>query len=168
MKKITFDELCQLVSEVDYLCPNTFPISFDVDGVEYCVGIGSFDDCGTEDDVENIFCGLTDELQYLIKFSVDEEAIILDVQDPDNMVYNEIVSMLKKQCNITDNSEIYLYKDESFDGSQSYIVEWDCCSDEIKYKELNNPCRKCNLDWKYCSKCKKNIDFCKIVKEKFA
>lgn len=167
MKEITFNELCRLASEVDYLCPSSYPINFEVGDAEYCVGIGDFvNDTGKDADVN--FDGLTEELQYLIKFHLDDEAVILDVQDPDNMVYEGIVSMLKRHCGITDDSKIYLYEEDSFNGEQIYSVNWAACSEEVKYKALNNPCRICNNEWCDCSACKKIENYIKDVKEKFA
>lgn len=166
MKKITFNELCDLVSKVDYINSKSYPIIFDIDGVEYYVGIGDFvNDTGKDTDVN--FGGLTEELQFLMRF-YDDIASIRDVQDPDNMVYEEIVSMLKKQCNITDNSEIYLYEDESFNGTQDYYIDWEECSEEVKYKALNNPCRNCDNEWYDCNACKLIKNYIKDVKEKFA
>lgn len=164
MKKITFNELCDLVSNVDYINPKSYPIIFDVDNVEYYVGIGDFvNDTGKDTDIN--FGGLTEELQFLMSF-YNDIASIRDVQDPDIMTYEDIVSMLKKQCNITDNSEIYLYDYESFDGTQEYYIDWEECSEEVKYKALNDPCRFCkNCD---CNNCTKIEDYMKIIKEKFA
>ena len=47
MKKISFEELCDLVAHVDYLWENTFPIYFKVDSTEYVAGIGYYD-CGDD------------------------------------------------------------------------------------------------------------------------
>ena len=41
-KKITFDELHQMVSKIDYINERSYPIAFTVDGVKYRTGIGSF------------------------------------------------------------------------------------------------------------------------------
>ena len=174
MKKISFKELCRLVSEVDYINPSSYPINFIANGDEFCVGIGKFDATTAKlkkQDVKNFFGCLTDELQYLLRFDYnenDDEVIgtYIDVQDPDNMIYNEIVSMLQKQCNINEKSLIYLYEDESFDGSQDYIIKYDELSEEVLFKEQNNPCRLCDCD--FCDGCTKCEDFLKIVNEKFA
>ena len=45
MKKISFEELCDLVAHVDYLWENTFPIYFNVDSTEYVAGMIYYD-CG--------------------------------------------------------------------------------------------------------------------------
>ena len=136
-------------------------------GDEYKVGIGNLDVENTTDDVENIFAGIEDELQYLAKWSKDkDEYIFQDVQDPDVMEYEGIDEMLKKYCNINENSKIYLYDDEfnSFNGEEESIF-WDNCTEEVKYKELNHPCRKCQND--KCEKCKMLELFYKEVKEKY-
>lgn len=167
MKEITFNELCRLVSKVDYLCPSSYPINFEVGDAEYCVGIGDFvNNSGKNIDIS--IDELTEELQYLIKFHLDDEAVILDVQDPDNMVYGEIVSMLKRQCGITDDSKIYLYEEDSFNGEQMYSVDWEECSEEVKYKALNYPCRNCDNEWYDCNTCKLIKNYIKDIKEKFA
>lgn len=167
MKTITFKQLCRLVSKVDYLCPDSYPINFAPENGngEYKVGIGYLDTSDTTDDIEGVFCGER-ELQYLAKWDEVNDGLVLtfmDVQDPDNMIYGEIVEMLKKHCNINENSKIYLYDDEyeSFNGEQECIF-WDDCSEELKYKELNHPCRKCIED--FCLNCKKLELFNKEVK----
>ena len=168
MKEITFNELCRLVSKVDYLYPSSYPINFEVGDAEYCVGIGDFVN-NTGKDIDVDIDGLTEELQYLIKFHLDDEAVILDVQDPDNMDYVGVVSMLKRHCGITDDSKIYLYEEDSFNGEQMYSVDWEECSEEVKYKALNKPCRKCNNEWWYdCNTCERIKNYIKDVKEKFA
>lgn len=167
MKEITFNELCRLVSEVDYLYPSSYPINFEVGDAEYCVGIGDFVN-NTGKDIDINIDGLTEGLQYLIKFHLDDEAVILDAQDPDNMVYGEIVSMLKKHCGITDDSKIYLYEEDSFNGEQMYPVNWEECSEEVKYKALNYPCRNCDNEQCDCNTCKLIKNYIKNIKEKFA
>ena len=170
MKEIRFNELCRLVSEVDYLCPSSYPINFEVDDVEYCVGIGYFvNNSGKNIDIS--IAGLREELQYLIKFYLDGDdavAVVLDAQDPDEMIYGEIVSMLKRHCGITDDSKIYLYEEDSFNGEQMYSVNWEECSEEVKYKALNFPCRNCDIELCDCKDCKLIENYIKDVKEKFA
>ena len=90
MKTITFRELCNLVSKVDYLWNESYPIVFETEnGDEYKVGIGNLDVENTTDDIENIFAGMKDELQYLAKWHKDEY-IFQDVQDPDDMEYTDL------------------------------------------------------------------------------
>ena len=89
MKKISFEELCDLVAHVDYLWENTFPIYFKVDSTEYVAGIGYYD-CGDDTgDPFGVF-GITEELQYLARLEpkIDKEdntITFLDVDDPDDM-----------------------------------------------------------------------------------
>lgn len=149
MEKITFKELCDLVSNVDYINPNSYPINFVANGDYFCVGIGMFDTALArlrKQDIENFFGGLEDNLQYLIRFDYDEKddefyGTFIDVQDPNNKAYDDIVSMLKKQCNINEKSLIHLCEDESFDGSRDYIIKYEELSTEVLLKEQNNPCR---------------------------
>lgn len=142
MKKISFEELCDLVADVDYLWENTFPIYFKVDNTEYIAGIGNYD-CGDDTGDDYGVFGITEELQYLARFEpeIDKEGDtlyiprFLDVDDPDDMIYDDIVEMLKKQCNITENSEIVIFEESSFDGTQNYI-EWAYFTDDAKNKAL--------------------------------
>ena len=66
----------------------------------------------------------------------------LDAQDSEVMVYDEIEKMLKKKCNITDNSKIYLDEDNSFNGFERTIYKGETSymlKDEmIKTYEKNN------------------------------
>lgn len=132
MKKITFEDLCRLVSEVDYINPYSYPIVFEVEGVdfEFCVGIGDLYHKESGD--------LIQDLQYLLGFpSNGEDCTFFDVQDPDMMIYEEIVSMLKKQCNANEDSIIWLYDEESLNGAQLYDINWNECSKEVKEKFKN-------------------------------
>jgi hypothetical protein len=58
------------------------------------------------------------------------------------MVYDEIEKMLKKKCNITDNSKIYLDEENSFNGFERTLHEEETSQmlrDEmIKTYEMNN------------------------------
>ena len=172
MKKISFNKLCKLVSEVDYINPKSYPIQFEVNDVEYCVGIGSFDVYGAKEkgyDVENFFGCLEDELQYLLKTTIVDDDILctfVDVQDPDAMSYEGIVAMLKKQCNITKDSVIYLYDEDSFNGVED-CIDYESLSEEVLYKEQNHPCRLCKEVSSCYSNCEKVKDFYKKVVEKF-
>ena len=143
MKKISFEELCDLVAHVDYLWENTFPIYFNVDSTEYVAGIGYYD-CGDDTgDPFGVF-GITEELQYLARLEpkIDKEdntisflVSFLDVDDPDDMTYDDIVEMLKKQCNITEKSKIEISNKYCFDGTQKYI-KWSYFTDDAKNKAL--------------------------------
>lgn len=155
MKTITFNELHRLVSEVDYINEESYPIAFTVDGNKYRVGIGPYvlddlnntaEDCD-EEDVEHyayfpdFFSGYEDEVQYLCRVDdVDDfdgacaEEIVLDACDPDDMEFHAIGDMLKKYCNITDSSKIQLSTKDSFNGNQ-YGVWWMELSDDVIAKE---------------------------------
>lgn len=153
MKKVSFEELCDMVAHVDYLWEDTFPIYFKVDNTEYIVGIGNYD-CGDDTGDDYGVFGITEELQYLARFEPDVDSEgdtiyiprYLDVDDPDKMVYGEIVEMLRKQCNITEDSEIGIFEDESFNGSQDYTVEWVFCTEDAQNKALKE-----YEDWKNSS-----------------
>lgn len=102
-KEITFDELCNLVSEIDYINNESFPFSVSVENgkkhQEYNFGIGDFSDYGPD---------WSDEWQY-VSTIVDDTEVIIDLQEPDIMTYNEIQTMLKKKLNIKKNTNIYLW-----------------------------------------------------------
>ena len=137
MKPITFDELHCLVANVDYLLPNTFPIKFKVDGVKYLIGVGYFETDGAEDsdvDFTNFFYGYEEEIQFLSRMENSYEETILDTSDCDELVFEEIGDILKKCCNITENSKIELYERGCFNG---YIrdVYWADLSDDVIKKQ---------------------------------
>ena len=127
MKKISFEELCKLVAHIDYIDNSSYPVSFVIKDKgkaprRFECGIGEADDnvwfC-------EVFGGET-ELQYMLSETND----IVDLQDPDAMVFDEICEMLKTKCKIGAESEILLNKDVSFDGEELYINEW-LLSDEL-------------------------------------
>ena len=131
MKKINLKELLDLVSDVDYICPSSYPILFSVintesmNTVSYEVGLGKGYDKASE--LFNKAFGLDEELQYLAKIdnSRDEgirEESYLDIQDPDCMTYEEIRKMLEKKCNINEKTEIILYQKDSFGGEEREIT----------------------------------------------
>lgn len=143
MKKINLEELQDLVSEVDYISPSSYPILFSVintetmDVVSYEVGLGKCYDKASE--LFNEALGLDGELQYLAKIdnSYDEgiiEESYLDVQDPDCMVYEEIGKMLEKKCNINEKMKIMLHQRDSFTGEEREIT-YDLL-DESVIKEM--------------------------------
>lgn len=147
--KITFEDLCDLVMDVDYIFDHTYPINFMVDGKEYLVGIGDYD-CGDDTgDSLGVFGG-TGELQYLMRYDMEDsdfkdvetgtlvKETYIDVINPDIVGYEyiEIIKLLKKQCNITNDSEIILFKESSFDGSRDYTIKWGLCSEEVKSRAL--------------------------------
>ena len=49
-----------------------------------------------------------------------------------------------------------------------YSVDWEECSEEVKYKALNYPCRNCDNEWYDCNTCKLIKNYIKDIKEKFA
>ena len=142
MKKINLKELSDLISEVDYVNPSSYPILFSVITesrgiVSYEVGLGRCYDKASE--LFNEALGLDDELQYLAKIddSYDEgiiEESYLDVQDPDCMIYEEIGKMLEKKCNINEKTKIMLHQRGSFSGEEREIT-YDLL-DEIVIKEM--------------------------------
>jgi hypothetical protein len=154
-EKITFETLHQLVSEVDAYNNETYPISFTVDGVKYRAGIGDYnletltDEDNTEDlkeyeDYKDFFNFDRTELQYLSRVDDEEEfngaagcECVLDVDDPDTMIFENIGEMIKKCCNITESSDIRLYPNHSFNGHQ-FGIFWFELSDEIVEKERKN------------------------------
>ena len=128
MKKITFEELCKLVAHIDYINSSSYPVSFVVKDKgkaprRFECGIGEADN--------NVwFCdafGGETELQYMIS----EKDGIVDLQEPDWMVFGEICEMLKTKCKIGAESEILLNEEVSFDSEELYINEW-LFSDELK------------------------------------
>lgn len=134
MKKINFEELCDLVLDVDPIFSNTYPINFKVDGKEYLVGIGNYD-CGDDTGDDYGVFGQTEDLQYLARFE-DDIVRYIDVQPEDCIV--DVEEMLMTKCKITPDSEIILYEDSSFDGSQDYTVEWVFCTDDVQENALKN------------------------------
>lgn len=133
MKKISFEELCKLVAHIDYIDSSSYPVSFVIKdkGKEprrFECGIGKADD--------NVwFCkafGGETELQYMLS----EKDGIVDLQDPDSMVFDKICEMLKVKCKIGAKSEILLNDDISLDSEELYINE-ELLSDELR-KELGD------------------------------
>lgn len=120
MKKISFKTLHNLVSEVDYINPESYPITFTVDDRRYEIGIGNWwgEDADEEFNERMDYYMCTEDIQFLVEFFEDEDKpmMLLDIQDPDMMEYNQIGTMLKKKCKITSKSEIFLDVERSFDG----------------------------------------------------
>ena len=140
MKKLNLKELQDLVSEVDYISPLSYPILFSVinteskDLVSYEVGLGrSYDKAS---DLFNNALGLDGDLQYLaiVDNSCDDgvyEESYLDVQDPDCMVYEAIGEMLRKKCKIDDEKTIIvLHQRDSFSGDGRGIT-YDLLSEGV-------------------------------------
>lgn len=131
MKKISFEKLCELVANIDYIDSSSYPVSFDIkdkgkESRRFECGIGEADDNAWFCEV---FGGET-ELQYMISITSEKDDIV-DLQDPDAMVFDEICEMLKSKCKIGAESEILLNEGVSFDGEEFYIYE-ELLSDELK------------------------------------
>lgn len=80
---------------------------------------------------------VSEEPQYIVDATHD---IILDLQDPDAMVFEQIGEILKKKCNITEYSDILLYKyepeeDEVVDEERLNLAFYKM--DEILKQKLN-------------------------------
>lgn len=142
MKKITFNELVNLLCEIDYIDNETYPLVFKVNGEEYQAGIGHYCAVPIEDlqnegfeqesiDVLKLVNEFfeyqpADEMfyiggaEYVGEEYYDEEHVypIHFVDDPDNMSYNDVKYWAKEVCNIKNikNAEIYLDEEHSFNG----------------------------------------------------
>ena len=151
MEKITFKKLHDLVANVTDIFVDTYPISFSVNNgnntLHYEVGIGEW--CESEDyewnNMVNYLYPYPMKVQYLSLCCSDNPNDVfsfLDAQDSEDMVYDEIGKMLKKKCNITDNSEIYLDEENSFNGLERTIDEEETSQmlrdDMVKTYEMNN------------------------------
>lgn len=151
MEKITFKKLHDLVANVTDIFEETYPIRFSVNNgnntLHYEVGIGEWYE--TEDNewnnIVNYLYPYPMKVQYLSLCCSDNPNNVfsfLDAQDSEDMVYDEIGKMLKKKCNITDNSKIYLDEENSFNGLERTIDEEETSQmlrDEmIKTYEMNN------------------------------
>lgn len=108
MKKITFEELHKLVANIDYIDEASFPVKIAVNNngekekFEFGIAL-PFDFLG-----ETYF-----EQQYAMCNTTN---ICYDLQDPDCMEFDEIGNMIKKICQIKEDSEIMLYDKHSFNG----------------------------------------------------
>jgi hypothetical protein len=119
MKQITFEELHRLVSNIDYAFSDTFPVCFDVDNngkrIKFECGISN------QFEFEDEFY---DEYQYLMTERVmpfgRKITCFLDLQDADCMAFDAIGEMLKKRCEIDENSVIRLFA-KSFSGKHRDI-----------------------------------------------
>ena len=133
MRKISFEELCKLVAHIDYIDSSSYPVSFVVNNKGKAPRVF---ECGIGEADNNVwFCnafGGETELQYMLS----EKDGIVDLQDPDCMVFDDICEMLKTKCKIGAESEILLNDDISFDSEELYINE-RLFSDGLK-KELES------------------------------
>lgn len=135
MKKISFEKLCILVAHIDYIDSSSYPVSFVIKDKGKMPRIF---ECGIGEADHNVwFCkvfGGETELQYM--FSAKDG--IVDLQDPDSMVFDEICEMLKTKCKIGAESEILLNEEVSFNSEELYINE-ELFSDELKkeFEDIN-------------------------------
>lgn len=129
---ITLKQLTDLVADIDTATHNS-TIKFSVDGRKYQAGLGELVVCEEFDDIANYegyFNDVTDNLQYLAKAD-DIELDFVDVQDPNDMEYDNIKQMLIYHCNITDNSTITLH---NITSEKEYIFP-DLMADDILERE---------------------------------
>lgn len=144
MRKISFKELNDMVSRVDYIDRTSYPFRFYVDGVEYEVGLGDLDVENEDADlimkIEEYVQSICNadfncfyDLQYLCRVG-ETETIVIDIHEPDDMEYEQIGEMLRKKCNIKPNSEIFMSA-LKVEVPFSDISVWDL-SDEIQ-KEID-------------------------------
>ena len=140
MKRITKQQLFALIADIDYVMNGTFPVRFSVENNSeerfYEAGIGDLHAMSDEVDDEEV----EREQQYLAHvdtFDEYNEGIydILDVQEPDTMVFKKICEMVERECGILHDSKIILYDEISFSGEQEYLLankEW--LIDEMGYE----------------------------------
>ena len=133
MEKITFKKLHDLVASVTRFVEKTYPIRFSVingnNTLHYEVGLGEWYEIMDYEwcDMIHYLYPYPIKVQYLSLCCGDKPNDVfsfLDAQDSENMVYDEIEKMLKKKCNITDNSKIYL-DDEIKELKQKYGVTYE-------------------------------------------
>jgi hypothetical protein len=121
MEKITFERLQELVANIDYIWDHSFPVSFCVinNGKKVKFECGITNSFHFEGD-------FYDEYQYVFMETVlpsgRKYSNFVDLQNPDDMIYEEIREMLKNKCDISDESAIYLYKN-SFSGKRRNVTE---------------------------------------------
>lgn len=118
MRKISNNRLIKMISQVDYLT-YSYPFDFIIGNDYYQVGLGQPSD---KLDKHNIFL----EHQYLMK-----NGKIIDFQDPDAMIYDEIVKMV---YGINPNClPIYLVKEPTYmSGIQHLFRKKDFSSKILK------------------------------------
>lgn len=137
MKKIDFNELSGLISNIDYINSDSYPVVFSIinketDNIEtFEAGIGDWE--GTDNNIDTLIdkaFGIQRELQYLARIDNmgedTEEFCYLDLQDPDCMVANEIDDMLKEKCHLSEHNLgklIVLHQVNSFNGIEESISD---------------------------------------------
>lgn len=149
-RKISFDELHELVANIDYVWDESFPIAFSVkNGKEVC----KFE-CGITGEFE--FQGeLFDEYQYLVitddnGFKTD--GYLCDLYSPDSVSNDEIEERLKSCCSIDENSVITFYdgKSKSLNGKKKYDIDTEYLPssfiESVTQNDLTDEVKK-GLDW---------------------
>ena len=107
MKQQThIDDIIKSVCDIDYINDDSFPVRFEVQNGN------------TKKVFEAGLCFLSDEYeaQYFAEIK-GRNITILDIQDPDNMVYGDIVDMIKTCCKVDENSIISLNISKSYNGT---------------------------------------------------
>lgn len=150
MIKSNLKEIVDLIANIDYCFEQTFPVRFKVDGKTYEAGLCYFD-WGHIDDVHGKhakkikkqimkFCGICEtpffECQYLAEINDCGGLEVLDLQDPDAMVYSEIAAMIGKLCGADRTSIITLDKRKSFKGGYEICSSYNI-SDSLFIKIEN-------------------------------
>jgi hypothetical protein len=159
MKKITFNELVDLLCEIDYIDRESYPVVFSVNGEAYQAGIGDYCAVPVEDlldpdyeydprsiddlkIVNKYFEHNNEELLYIggseIEYLGDEHYDaehsypIFYAIDPDCVIGAELKCNIKKICGLKTikNAEIYLDEQNSFSGIQLPMF-WDDFTDEM-------------------------------------
>jgi len=143
-RKISFEELCDFVANIDYIDSESWPVVFEVHNgnkppTEYECGITDVDNSMEKNNkklyelIEKHVCGEVNEIQY---FKNNNTGEFLDLDDPDSMLKENIDKMLMKECNIKENSEIFFLEDDSFGMSSGtgYLI-WENKLDDAMYPE---------------------------------
>ena len=88
---------------------------------------------------------VSEDPQYLVEITDINDMILLDLQEPDSMVYDEIGRMLKEKCGINENSKIYLhiYDEETEDDGERMSLDYMTIEESLK-KKLDDLLK---IDW---------------------
>ena len=127
-KPISVKDLIAHVSKVDYADSNTFPVVFDVINgdriVKYEAGI-----CPTAVDgecTESQYFIQTDDIDQIKEFIKTQFILlnydVIDIADPDNMLFEDIEAMIYNCCDITTDSIVRIHEDESFTGDVKDVL----------------------------------------------
>lgn len=134
-KKISFEKLNTLVSNIDYIGGFEYMEFIVRNGKKeraFCAGIGCFWD-------NNQYEQISEVPQYLAESTDINNMVLLDLQEPDLMAYDEIGRMLKEKCGINENSKIYLriYDEETEDDGERMSLD-DMTIEESLKKKLDD------------------------------